>query len=95
MSTPQASPKNKRLLARGKGWTMVKLEEFYACNRAEAEEKEQEYINKYCPSLNMCARLRSSVKAAVEREFPDAFADGVQSTHLGSISSSVQAAREL
>ena len=35
-------------------WEMQKLDCFYACNRAHAEETEQEWKNKLRPSLNMC-----------------------------------------
>ena len=35
-------------------WEMVILEQFCAKNRKEAEQKEQEYIDKMNPSLNMC-----------------------------------------
>ena len=33
---------------------MVILEQFCANNRKEAEQKEQQYIDKMKPSLNMC-----------------------------------------
>jgi predicted GIY-YIG superfamily endonuclease len=40
-------------------WRMAIVEEFIACNRAEAEEKEQEYMDKLKPTLNMCRASNS------------------------------------
>ena len=38
-----------------KNWEMVIVDNFFACNRAEAEEREQEWMTKLRPTLNMCA----------------------------------------
>ena len=45
---------NKYMQTHG-NWTMEILEEFYAPDEKAAREKEQSYIDKLLPSLNMVA----------------------------------------
>ena len=45
-------------------WEMKIIDNFYACNRAEAEEVEQTHIDRLKPSLNMCAATRTILSVA-------------------------------